>query len=275
MSENSCRGYQNLFCVQWLFSKKKLCHFWDNVKKYGTTREATDDNIRRIRFAFWIPKATDTHSECVIHTAFPQQQWLCARASGLRYTYTACLVIFALHLQLYFSNGLFSSHLRTENCYVFLIVLTWPCCLPCPYRVPLFGHTRNVWWKVRILKLLIMQFSLPFNYTLLVPNVLLKVQRETMFLSREGISIASIPTYPPQTRNTRNPTASRKAEMVPSMVGQLSHSSTHKLSKTIFAVAFIRPERAECSLFIQVWPRERTKNCTVVNVPHIDHVKGG
>jgi len=118
-----------------------------------------------MRFAFWIPKATDTHSECLILIVFLQQQWLYARASVLRYMYIACLVIFALHLQLYFSNGLFSSRLWTENFYAFLIIFTWPCCLPCTYRVPLVGHTHNVWWKVRIVKLLIMQFSPPFNYT--------------------------------------------------------------------------------------------------------------
>jgi len=32
--------------------------------------------IRRMRIAFWMPKATDTHSECVILTAFPLQRRL-------------------------------------------------------------------------------------------------------------------------------------------------------------------------------------------------------
>jgi hypothetical protein len=37
------------------------------VKKYGRASEATDDNIIwRMRFACWITKATDTHSEYVI-----------------------------------------------------------------------------------------------------------------------------------------------------------------------------------------------------------------
>ena len=86
---------------------------------------------------------------------------------------------------------------------------------------------------------------------MLSPNVLLQVQWETMFLSREGTSIASIPTYPPQTSNARNPTASRQAEVVPSMVGQFSQSVWVTLSKPRFTVAFIRPSRAECffSLF--------------------------
>jgi hypothetical protein len=61
-------------------------------KKYGRARQATDDNIiRRMRFACWITKATDTHSEYVIVNSFPRQ-WLRERASMLRYTYIACLV---------------------------------------------------------------------------------------------------------------------------------------------------------------------------------------
>ena len=36
-------------------------------------------------------KSTDTHSDYVILTAFPQQ-WLVERASVLRFTYLACLV---------------------------------------------------------------------------------------------------------------------------------------------------------------------------------------
>jgi hypothetical protein len=46
----------------------------------------------RMRFACLAYKATDTHSECVILTAFPRRQWLHERASVLRYMYIACLV---------------------------------------------------------------------------------------------------------------------------------------------------------------------------------------
>jgi hypothetical protein len=61
------------------------------VEKYGTAGQATDDNIiRRMRFACWIIKATDTHSEYVILIAFPLQQWLRERASMLR-VYVECL----------------------------------------------------------------------------------------------------------------------------------------------------------------------------------------
>jgi hypothetical protein len=51
--------FKNLF--------RKSCRLWDNVEKYGTARQATDGNItRRMRFASWITKAADTHSEYVI-----------------------------------------------------------------------------------------------------------------------------------------------------------------------------------------------------------------
>ena len=45
-----------------------------------------------MRIACWIPKATNTHWEYVIHIAFPLQQWLHERATMLHYTYIACLV---------------------------------------------------------------------------------------------------------------------------------------------------------------------------------------
>ena len=44
---------------------------WDNVEKYGSTREATDYNIiRRMHFTCLIIKDTDTHSEYEIHYYF-------------------------------------------------------------------------------------------------------------------------------------------------------------------------------------------------------------
>jgi hypothetical protein len=67
------------------------------VEKYGRARQATDDNIiRRMRFACWITKATDTHSQHVILIAF-LRQWLRERPSILRYTYIACIVDFQFY----------------------------------------------------------------------------------------------------------------------------------------------------------------------------------
>ena len=49
--------------------------------------------IWRTRFAFWVHKAANTHSEYVIIIIdFPLQQWLHERASASRYSYMACLV---------------------------------------------------------------------------------------------------------------------------------------------------------------------------------------
>jgi hypothetical protein len=51
------------------------CRLGDDVEEYGTARETTDIKIVwRTRIAYWITKATDTHSEYVILIAFPPQQ---------------------------------------------------------------------------------------------------------------------------------------------------------------------------------------------------------
>ena len=47
----------------------------------------------RKRIAGWAPKATNTHSEYVIIIYFQLQQLVHERASMLRYTYIAYLVI--------------------------------------------------------------------------------------------------------------------------------------------------------------------------------------
>ena len=44
------------------------------MEKYGRDGQATDDNIiKRMRISCRMTKATDTHPECVILTAFPLQ----------------------------------------------------------------------------------------------------------------------------------------------------------------------------------------------------------
>jgi hypothetical protein len=71
---------------------RKSCLLWDNVEKYGTAGQTTDDNIiRRMRFGCWITKATHTHPEHVTLLALPPQQWLRERASVWRHMYSACL----------------------------------------------------------------------------------------------------------------------------------------------------------------------------------------
>jgi len=49
------------------FFFSKFCRLWDDLEKYGTARRATGDNIiRRMCFACWIHKATNTHPEYII-----------------------------------------------------------------------------------------------------------------------------------------------------------------------------------------------------------------
>jgi hypothetical protein len=78
--------YSNVFRIS--------CPLCDNVEKYASARQATDDSIiQRMRFACWITKATGTHSEYVILLAFARQQWLRERASVLRlYEHFLCFM---------------------------------------------------------------------------------------------------------------------------------------------------------------------------------------
>jgi hypothetical protein len=74
VSGKSCRENQNThFMFKNFFSKN--CTVYEIMwKKYGTARQPTDDNIiRRMRFAFCITKATDTHTEYVTLITSPRQ----------------------------------------------------------------------------------------------------------------------------------------------------------------------------------------------------------
>jgi hypothetical protein len=93
VSGKICRENQNTHFMFNNFFFRKSCHLCD-LEKYGTARQATDDNItQRMRFACLIAKATDTYPEYVIFNAFPLQQLLRERASMLHlYMYIACAV---------------------------------------------------------------------------------------------------------------------------------------------------------------------------------------
>jgi hypothetical protein len=49
-----------------------------------------------MRFASWITKSTDTHSEYAIIVAFLRQQWLRERTSLLRYAHIASSAVLQL-----------------------------------------------------------------------------------------------------------------------------------------------------------------------------------
>ena len=64
------------------------------MENFCTAGQATGDNITpRMRNAYCIIKGTNTHSEYVIFIAFPPRQYLHERASTVRYTFIACLVL--------------------------------------------------------------------------------------------------------------------------------------------------------------------------------------
>jgi hypothetical protein len=79
---------------------------WKNIVQWGSPQMTT----WRMRIAYWIPKATNTHSGCVIIIALPLQQRLHERASLLRYTYIACLVcLFIYTIQRQYYNEFYTT----------------------------------------------------------------------------------------------------------------------------------------------------------------------
>jgi hypothetical protein len=65
-------------------------------KTYCIAKQVTHENIiRRVRIVYWTTKATDTHSEYVIFTAFPLKQLLRVGVLMLCYAYTADLIRFS------------------------------------------------------------------------------------------------------------------------------------------------------------------------------------
>jgi len=81
-----CRESRYTHCVLNIFFSSKILPLWDNVKKY-CRRGRPQTTIWRMRIGCWRPKATNTHSECVILIALQLQKWLHKRFSILSDTY--------------------------------------------------------------------------------------------------------------------------------------------------------------------------------------------
>ena len=92
--DKCCRENQNRhFVLNTFFLSKNHAACKIMWKKYCIARQATDNNIIWcMHMACWIPKAANTHSECVILIALLVQQWLHKHVSMLRYTYIALIV---------------------------------------------------------------------------------------------------------------------------------------------------------------------------------------
>jgi hypothetical protein len=102
---------------------KKSCHLWDNVEKYGTAGEATDDNMVCVHFTLCTWGYKYTLSEYVILIAFPQQQWLHKCVSTLHYTYTACLIIFTPCLEHLYVIQNVCNHTDLSHTHTFSLVI--------------------------------------------------------------------------------------------------------------------------------------------------------
>jgi hypothetical protein len=75
----SCRESQNThFVFKIFFSESRIVYeiMWNNFVE----PDRPQMTILRMRFACWITKPIDTHSEYVILMTFPWQQWLRERA---------------------------------------------------------------------------------------------------------------------------------------------------------------------------------------------------
>ena len=74
VSEKCCGENQNthfMFCN--FFPSRKSCRLWSNAEKYCRAGQVTR-NQRPMCIACWIPKATYTHSEYVIHVIVPLEK---------------------------------------------------------------------------------------------------------------------------------------------------------------------------------------------------------
>ena len=91
VSDKSCRVNENtFFCVKFFFLKNRAVYeiMWKNTVE----PDRPQVTIWRMRIAFRIPKATNTHPKYVLRIAFALQQWLQERASMVRCTYIDCIV---------------------------------------------------------------------------------------------------------------------------------------------------------------------------------------
>ena len=97
---------QFIFNNFFFFENLARCYI---MRKNIVEPDRSQVTIWRMPIACWIPKATNTHSECVIFIAFPLQQCLHECTSVLRYIYIAYLVYFNILL----------------SCFIFYILFRW------------------------------------------------------------------------------------------------------------------------------------------------------
>jgi hypothetical protein len=91
ISDRSCSENQNTHFMFSNFFLKNCSGYeimWENIVELDRSQMT----LWLVHIACWLPKSANTHSEYVILTAFPLQEWLHEHASILCCTFIACLV---------------------------------------------------------------------------------------------------------------------------------------------------------------------------------------
>ena len=124
MNNVSDKGVDIHFTCNNLFFFRRSCRLWDNVEKYGRDRQVLNDNIIwRMRFACWVTKARETHSEYVTLTALPRQQWLRERVSMLQCTYIPVFLVIRIWTRL--KHKELRSSIETAVLLLYVKLWTW------------------------------------------------------------------------------------------------------------------------------------------------------
>jgi len=98
VSDRSCVEY-----IQKLFSSENHA-VYEVMLKNIVDMGRQQMTLWRTCIACWVPKATNTLPEYVLHIVFPLQQWLYECVSLLGYTYIACLVSFLPSVSLFLTS---------------------------------------------------------------------------------------------------------------------------------------------------------------------------
>jgi hypothetical protein len=123
VSDKSCRENHNPHFVFNNFFFRKSYRLWDMWKNI-VERGRAHMTIWRMRIACWIPKATNTHTGCVLLAAFPLQRRLHERASMLLYCLSCFLVVMAV-VSLSFIFPISFKTIRSRRCIISRQLYFW------------------------------------------------------------------------------------------------------------------------------------------------------
>ena len=96
-SDESCRENKHTHTHTHTHTEFMLNNFFSTILPFVTWKNFVEPGRLQsttwcMRVACWVPRATDTHPECVIHPALSLQHWLKERSFILTYMNTDCLI---------------------------------------------------------------------------------------------------------------------------------------------------------------------------------------